>query len=200
MTTVARDFKESMANLIARRPFESPDANPVFDTLAPTNSVLQGSIQRTSTAYGKTATVKAGEDIRPALEALRSAGGGTLILLAGVHKPTYDIVGGSKINIVGEGIDQTIIDFQNTSFNIYYNNTLLSLVKDFTIKGFTIQNSIKSDAGLSFFYCSNFSLDSVKVINCSGEGILFTSCRNFIVSNCLTELNIKSGFHIFTST
>jgi len=64
------------------------------------NALLQGSISRTSGTIGKSATVKAGEDIRPALESLKSAGGGTLILLAGVHRPTYDIVGDSKINIV----------------------------------------------------------------------------------------------------
>lgn len=83
------------------------------------NSLLQGSISRTSTAFGRTATVKAGEDIRPALESLKSAGGGTLILLAGVHQLSYFLAISSNIKIVGEGPGTTILDFNGGDYYIY---------------------------------------------------------------------------------
>lgn len=196
--TLPRDINYTMDQLIARRPFG--ETNPVFDDiLAPTNQLLLGATGRTDTSSGKTATVKAGEDIRPALNSLKAAGGGTLILLAGIHKPTYDIVGDSKINIIGEGIDQTIIDFEGGNYNIYYDGTT-SIKTNFTLKEFTIKNSIKSTAGLSLLKCDNFTLDFIKIDFCSGEGILITTCNNFKIFNSVFTSNTKSGVHITAVT
>lgn len=194
MTTVARDFKESMTNLIARRPFESPDANPVFDILQPTNSVLQGAIQRTSTTYGKTATVKAGEDIRPALEALKSAGGGTLVLLAGIHKPTYDIVGGSKINIVGEGKDQTIIDFQNAAYSLQYVGTSSIYVSGFRIENLTVQNS--SQVGIDIQYADSFSFNKILSYSHGGIGISIQYANDFECVATTADSNTGANWYL----
>lgn len=139
----------------------------------PSNMLLQGATMRTSTGYGRTATVKAGEDIRPALESLKSAGGGTLILLAGVHRPEYNIIGASKINIVGEGIDQTVIDFGGGAYELRY--------------------------GASTGGYSNFKLADFTVRNASAIGFVIEDCTDFQVSDIKTEDHGSTGFYILNS-
>lgn len=167
------------------------------DTLDPTNSLLLGATQRTSTAFGRTATVKAGEDIRPALESLKSAGGGTLILLAGVHKPTYDIVSDSNINIVGEGKDITIIDFLGAAYQVKIGGASSSdVINNCLLSNLTIQNS-NALYGLLLQYSQNVVVTNVKVTSCDQRGLLVTAtgvCRleNVEVSSC-TGLGIVTG-------
>lgn len=163
------------------------------DTLDPTNSLLLGGVQRTSTAVGRTATVKAGEDIRPALESLKSAGGGTLVLLAGVHKPTYDIVGGSKISIIGEGVDQTIVEFSGAAYGIKYTAAGGSdLFDSFKIASLTVQNS-NASAGVQIDFCDYFQIQDIKITSCDQDGISVKRSQNFIFSNVIARSNTGSG-------
>ena len=154
------------------------------------NALLQGSVSRTSGTFGRSAAVKAGEDIRAALESLKSAGGGTLILLAGVHRPDYDIVGDSKINIVGEGIDQTVIDFGGGSYQIVYDDT-----DSFFISNLTVKDSIDA-AGVRLNSCFNFSVYNVKVDGCGAAGFLIQSSSGYIIENCGSSNNTAHGFII----
>ncbi|HEX5637971.1 MAG TPA: hypothetical protein VFY78_12835, partial [Gammaproteobacteria bacterium] len=133
---VSRDY--SIIDIAVKDNFVPAPTTEITSEVSGGNALLGGSISRTSTGFGRTATVKAGEDIRPALESLRSAGGGTLILLAGVHKPTYDIVGGSKINIVGEGIDQTVIDFGGGAYAIQFIGAEGSEFSNFSLRSFSV--------------------------------------------------------------
>lgn len=157
------------------------------------NTLLQGSIARTGAGFGRTATVKAGEDIRPALESLRSAGGGTLILLAGTHRPTYDIVGGSKINIIGEGEGQTIIDFVDGGFGLRCVGTDAQRIKNFIFRDFTISNS-NALAGLFVNHAAEFNIQNVTVDSCSQNGIIFDAVREFTISDISSEFNTGDGF------
>lgn len=157
------------------------------------NILLQGATLRTSTAFGRAATVKAGEDIRPALESLRSAGGGTLILLAGTHRPTYDIVGGDAINIIGEGIDQTIIDFGGGAYRVKYGKGAAPLEYNFKVANLTIKSSSHTNGVLYLEYVSNFVLDSVKCSNCTTDGATIDTGKNFTVINCSFESNGGDG-------
>lgn len=160
------------------------------------NALLGGAISRTSTSGGRVATVKAGEDIRPALESLRSAGGGTLLLLAGTHRPTYDIVGIDGINIIGEGIDQTIIDFGGATWSIKYGVGALPIQKNFKISNLTVKNSNDSDGAIYLNYVSNFTLDTVKVSDCSGDGMKIDNGKKFSILNCIFEANGSDGLVI----
>ena len=160
------------------------------------NALLQGSVSRTSGTFGRSATVKAGEDIRPALESLKSSGGGTLILLAGVHRPDYDIVGASKINIIGEGIDQTIIDFGSASFQIKYLGTNGTPLNSFSLEQLTVRDST-DNAGVYIKYCDSFSLLNVQVTS-SVIGVFIESCQSFSVRDGSFDTNSSHGFQIFS--
>ncbi len=161
------------------------------------NLLLQGATLRTSTSFGRAATVKAGEDIRPALESLRSAGGGTLILLAGVHRPTYDIIGGSKINIVGEGIDQTIIDFGGGAYQVKYEGTISEILKNFKIENLTIQNSADTLGGVYINLADDFNISYVKIYSCDYKGLYQRDVQNVLVENCVFEANTGDNFYLY---
>jgi len=156
------------------------------------NALLQGSVSRTSGTFGRSATVKAGEDIRPALESLKSAGGGTLILLAGVHRPDYDIVGASKINIVGEGVDQTIIDFGGENYSFIFKGISGNYLDSFSISNLTILNS-GADAGLEIDYSDSFSVASIKIQDCSSDGIYVKHSNNFSFFSTESVSNDRDG-------
>ena len=167
------------------------------------NMLLQGSTLRTSTAFGRTATVRAGEDIRPALESLKSAGGGTLLLLAGTHRPEYDIVGSSNISIVGEGVDSTIIDFQDRAYIIRYQWDGVTEIGDFTLRGFTVQNSALTQSGgtdlVAAIYlegCQEFIIENVRLYSNTYSGIEIYGCEIFQVINCQAISNGREGFDI----
>lgn len=116
---VTRDSVYEIGDVLGTAgPFADDEAILVEDTLDPTNALLLGATARTSTQFGKTATVKAGESLTPALESLRSAGGGTLLLLDGVHIVNEDIEISSDITIRGVSAESTIIDFNGTASSL----------------------------------------------------------------------------------
>lgn len=188
--TVLRDYNPYTTTPTQQQSLSSSlFSTDINSQVASGNAVLQGATLRTSTAFGRAATVKAGEDIRPALESLKSAGGGTLILLAGTHKPTYDIVGGSKINIVGEGINQTIIDFGLQEYNINY-----TLVNNFVLRDFTVKNCGNNIDGIEIQGCNEFTVQTVSAESNDGNGFVFSSSYNYRVNGCTARLNGFSGF------
>ncbi len=156
------------------------------------NALLGGAISRTSTSSGRVATVKAGEDIRPALESLRSAGGGTLLFLAGTHRPTYDIVGGSKINIIGEGIDQTVIDFGSAAYQLRFVGTSGVNLKNFKIAGLTITGSTDTSA-LIIDNARDFIVEDILVTANTGDGCYLARSSYFSFKNSRFESNGDNG-------
>jgi hypothetical protein len=160
------------------------------------NVLLQGSISRTSGAVGRSATVKAGEDIRPALESLKSAGGGTLILLAGVHRPAYDIVGASKINIIGEGIDQTIIDFGGGDYQFLYLGTSSKRLSRFSIENLSIKNSTASTGCVYIAYCDYWAVKFLKSFDNTTYGMYILSSSHWMVESSSFEDNTFDGLKV----
>lgn len=168
------------------------------------NAILLGATLRTSTSFGKAATVAPGEDIRVAINALKSAGGGTLILLAGTHRPTYDIVGDSKINIVGEGIDQTIIDFEGRAYGIKYEGddgtiyqpSTWTILNGCRIHGFTVKNS-NASAGVRFYFVDNFEISSVKIESCDQVGLYISACQQGRIDDVILDGNTSYNFYMY---
>lgn len=184
--TVIREYK--LSELSLKDQFATSQETVVASSSLSTNSLLQGATSRTSTTIGRSATVKAGEDIRPALESLRSAGGGVLVLLAGVHRPTYDIIGGAKINIIGEGIDQTIIDFGNGPYSIKYTTSGTK----WALSDMTVRNS--STIGVNVVTgADDYTIDRVRATACS-IGFSLSSANSFTISMCTADANVNEGF------
>jgi len=203
MFTTERELKYDVSDAI-RPPLFEQTADEMQNSTLSDNQLLLGATLRTATGFGRTATVKAGEDIRPALDSLKSAGGGTLILLAGVHKPTYDIAGGTSINIVGEGIGATVIDFGASTAKLIYENTEPSVFDDlmgsFRLGSFTVQNSANTTGAIQILGCRDFRIDNIESKNNTGHGFYLRSNWYFGVSNCIADNNTKDGVHVTSST
>lgn len=182
--TMNREDRPDPYSIAAYKPV---DFDNQFDPVTPGgNAVLQGSIARTSTGYGKTATVKAGEDLRPALESLRSAGGGTLILLEGVHNVNYDIEMFNNLKIVGAGVDLTIIDFNSANYQMIGDVSISQL----ELAAFTVQGSSDDEAILirgssnNNIIFSNISVaDNTNIGIRSIGGIVNFLCNNILLDN-----------------
>ena len=192
--TVVREY--AISELSLKDQFNTAPESAAASQSLPSNMLLQGATLRTSTTFGRAATVKAGEDIRPALESLRSAGGGTLILLAGIHHFTYNIVGSSKINIIGEGRDQTILDFGGGAYGVQYVGTVGARLASFTLAGFTVQNS-NNGGGIDINYADFFEVKDVKSTSNDQAGLRIQNVTNFFIS-CISSLNTGNGIS-FTS-
>lgn len=197
--SVSREYDPSVATKNASVQVEPMYSSDINEQASGVNTLLQGATLRTSTAYGRAATVKAGEDIRPALNSLKSAGGGTLILLAGTHRPAYDIVGGSNISIIGEGIDQTVLDFAGGVYQIYYEGTTSNITKNFSLRDFTVQNSGDTDGGIYINLCDNFVISSVKVYSCDYEGMYLRDVQNVVIDGCVLDANTGHNFYLYGS-
>lgn len=117
--TIPRDVNFSYDQLIARRPFN--EGNPVKDEmLAPTNSLLLGNVQRTSTVSGKTATVANGENIQVAIDNISKSGGGTVLVLPGSYVLQADLEIPSGVKVEGASRDGVLIDC-NTNYAVKMN-------------------------------------------------------------------------------
>lgn len=156
------------------------------------NSLLFGGITRTSTAFGKVATVKAGENITPALEALKAAGGGTLVLLRGTHLIREEINGFSNLRIIGEGRDLTILDFQDSIDGLKFVGTSGDPITNVEISDLTVKRGDYSTpryTNIYFYNVENFLLRNVKSEDPESAGgcMEIWASREGELNNCYFE-------------
>lgn len=168
------------------------------DLVASKNTILQGATLRTSNFAGRTATVKPGENINAAIGTLKSAGGGILFLQAGTYTLSENIVGGSKISIIGEGRDQTILDFGGGAYGVQYIGTSSVIVADFRISDLTVQNS-NNAAGIDVDYADYWNIRNVRVTSCDQKGIRINRSQHYILSDVIANSNTGNGVDVLAS-
>lgn len=116
MTTVPREINTNINDILPVPLYQV--GNPLTDDmLTPTNSLLFGSLSRTSMSNGKNATVGNGENIQVAIDTMFKSGGGTVYILPGTYVLQKDINVPSGVFLEGVNRDNTIIDC-NLSFKI----------------------------------------------------------------------------------
>lgn len=140
MTTVTRDIDTNINDILPTPLYQV--GNPLTDDmLTPTNSLLFGSISRTSMSNGKTATVNGGENIQVAIDAIYKAGGGEVILLPGTYILKENLSIPSGVIVKGSSRDNVLIDCnQDYSVNIvgeliYSTGTVTIAVGETTVVG-----------------------------------------------------------------
>lgn len=116
MTTVPREINTNINDILPVPLYQV--GNPLTDDmLTPTNSLLFGSLSRTSMSNGKNATVGNGENIQVAIDTMSKSGGGTVYILPGTYVLQKDINIPSGVFLEGVNRDNTIIDC-NLSYKI----------------------------------------------------------------------------------
>lgn len=115
------------------------------------NSITQGLSSKTiqsgdlsatqKTVAGFTIRVAVGDNIQEAIDLVKEAGGGTVLLENGTHKPSSNITLYSNIVLEGQNFEAAVIDFNSQSYgvissgsSIYTTGTITS-ISTFTVTG-----------------------------------------------------------------
>jgi hypothetical protein len=142
--------------------------------------------------------VNVGENIQDAIDACDKEGGGTVTLVAGTHIIDYNINVKSNISLVGEGLDVTIIDFEDGSFALQAVGTASDILKNIQIKDLTVQNS-GATAGLTMQFSDYWNIENVRVHSCNTSGFRVFDCQYWSLNRCRGSSNGSSGFFITTT-
>jgi parallel beta-helix repeat protein len=110
--------------------------------------------------------------------------GDTILVLVGTYNESLEV--NKSISLIGEGIDQTIIDGQNNQF------TINITVDNVNIEGFTIQSAFNPSYGINMFGSKGDVISYNKVEN-SQQGIALTSSNTNTISNNIIIANTQQG-------
>ena len=140
--------------------------------------------------------VPPGGDIQKAIDELNAIGAGTILLQRGTHTLTQTLTGYSKISIIGEGRDQTIIECGGNAYGITYAGVSATIKNNFVLSDFTLQNS-NNAAGIDIDYCDFWKIENVRVTSCDQDGINIDHARNWNLYNCRSDNNTSDGIIIY---
>lgn len=135
-------------------------------------------------------------EYQKALDSLNTIDGGTLILKEGTHiLNNITLESYSFVNIVGVGIDKTILEFGGTAGGLNLKGTAAAVKSNAVVRDFTLQNS-NNVAGIDIDYFDNFTIDNVKVASCDQKGIRINHSQFFLLINTLCSSNTGNGFEV----
>src|SRR5574343_24911 len=209
MTAVTRDIDTNINDILPVPLYQV--GNPLIDDmLTPTNSLLFGSLDRTSMSNGKNATVGNGENIQVAIDTMFKSGGGTVYILPGTYVLQKDINVPSGVFLEGVNRDNTIIDCNlaykiNMSGEVTYltgtvsitNGTttvsgadylIASLVRNPKLRNLTVHNA--TGTAIQIHYVFEPIIDDLQVYG-SGIGIDFS----YVVFARYLSANYENGIN-----
>jgi parallel beta-helix repeat protein len=113
--------------------------------------------------------------------------GSTILVSAGIYNESLQI--DKSISLIGEGMDQTVINGQNRQF-------IINITADYvTIESFTIQSGFNPSYGINMFGCRGDTI-SYNIVEDSQEGIALTSCIDATVSDNTITANAQQGIYL----
>src|SRR3990167_3052426 len=139
--------------------------------------------------------VPPGGDIQKAIDELNAIGAGTILLQRGTHTLTQTLTGYSKISIIGEGRDQTIIECGGNAYGITYAGVAGTIKNDFSLKDFTIQNS-NNAAGIDIDFCDYWNMYGVVITECDQKGLRIDHSQKFNITSVHALSNTGNGIEI----
>jgi len=151
-------------------------------------------------------------DIQAAIDAL-PAEGGTVFVKAGVYvlNPTYHypykkIIVRSNLNLIGEGINKTIIklfpDLQPAGSNVRtdaisnLNTTENLLIANLTLIQNGTPDHLGSGALCMRHNCTNVTIRNVEVKQSFGGGIAIPNGTNILIENCIID-TVWTGIYVY---
>src|SRR3990167_3621851 len=140
--------------------------------------------------------VPPGGNIQKAIDELNAIGAGTVLLQTGTHTLTQTLTGYSKISIIGEGRDQTIIECGGNAYGITYAGVSATIKNNFVLSDFTLQNS-NNAAGIDIDYCDFWKIENVRVTSCDQKGVNIDHSKSWNILNCRSGNNSSDGIIIY---
>lgn len=143
-----------------------------------------------------------GDDLQLIVDAMNDVGGGTLSLSAGTFTMANDLVIPSNVKIQGVGSNASIIDFNNTGYQIKIIGTSMAHLNSVFFNGFSVYNStsdlikaqyldtfevydVQCYNGASGFNIDTVTINTIEnvVVAASGAGIIGSNISNFSYRN-----------------
>jgi len=140
--------------------------------------------------------VNPGENIQFAIDQVDKNGGGVVTLVSGTHLVDYNITLPAYVNLSGEGLDTTIINFDDANFNISIKGTAGTLIESPTIKNMTIEESGNTTAAVDVTYTNYMRIDNVRFSDNAGSGLKITASQQYTVFACVSDNNQLDGFEL----
>src|SRR3990167_8619164 len=141
--------------------------------------------------------VPPGGDIQKAIDELNAIGAGTVLLQRGTHTLTQTLTGYSKISIIGEGRDQTIIECGGNAYGITYAGVSATIKNNFVLSDFTLQNC-NNAAGIDIDFDDFWRIENVLVTSCDQDGVKINHSQVFTLQNVSSNNNTSDGFFFTT--
>ena len=138
-------------------------------------------------------SVSPGDNIQDAIDAVDAAGGGVVFLKSGTHTISSNITGKSKVSIIGEGLDITILDFNNNNAGLLITGTSGTSFSNFSLESFTVQNSDATYA-IDLDFCENVNISNISVSNNTNGGFRAVDSNDLFVISSLFNNNGANGF------
>ncbi len=183
-------------SVLRRNPFTETFEYPVDFEGIPANLVKPGFKTATDPNVSRgEISVRPGESIQQAVDLANDRGGGTVRLLAGTHSPPSDITMATRVSLIGEGRDRSIIDFGDAANGLLYVGTSGALLENFIIRDFTVQNS-NHTSGIQIDFCDFWRMENIRVTSCDQDAVSLDTCNDFIIDNVLSDTNARAGFII----
>lgn len=176
-----------------------PDMQSVFAQGLSSALLGSGALGKDLSLGHQTIAAQPTDNLQEIIETLSSVGGGTLKLGAYTYVLDYDIELRSNVNIVGEGQNITILDFNDAAHGITsYGTSSSDLVENFLLRDFTVQNSTNS-GGIDMKFSSRFRLQDIDVTGCTASGLRFDLCSHYILSGIRSHHNGTHGFEFIAT-
>lgn len=172
-----------------------PDMQSVFAQGLSSALLGSGALGKDLSLGHQTIAAQPTDNLQEIIETLADLGGGTLKLGAYTYILDYDIEVKSGVNIVGEGRDITIIDFDGADFSMKATGTSAVSIINVRLSGFTVQNS-SSTAGINFAHVDYWSFRDLRVTDCSAIGIRVNSSEYFSITDTRSDNNGTDGFDL----
>lgn len=142
------------------------------------------------------------DDIQEAIDYIHALNGGTVLVKTGTYVLGEDIIMYEDINLVGEGNDLSILDFNNSPHGIIcagIGSAEGFRISNIEVKSLQVRNSYKripannSLGGLSFKYVDDFLVEDCKFVNnwdipnAGGYDLVIDNCTTGLVTRCFSE-------------
>jgi hypothetical protein len=136
------------------------------------------------------------DNIQAAINHVNSLGGGTVFIKAGIYVLSSDLTLFSDITLQGEDSDTTIIDFNNTTYEISAVGTFDNPLKNIHLKNIQVKRSLNITYGaIRFSYVNDSSIEDCYFTgnwdsdNSDGRDIYFFGVYRINIARCRSVLS-----------
>jgi len=158
-----------------------------------TASKLQESVSVLDFGADPTGTSDSTTAIQNCINAVQTAGGGTIVLPTGTYKISSTLTLSGAASVWMTGTWSSVIKNVGTGNAITAGNLSADQTVDIRLLGFAIQGQAGTAHGIHFMRIHNARIEGVRVYSCGGDGIHLDACYALWVIRVYSNNNTGNG-------